>query len=319
MLEVAVHHAFGGFTLDAAFQAPPGVTVLFGRSGSGKTTLVNAVAGLLMPDAGRIRSGDWTLLDTEAGVRLRPHRRRLGYIFQEGRLFPHLTVRQNLSYGGWFAPRGVPREDMGRVVDLLGIGHLLDRRPGALSGGEKQRVAIGRALLSAPRAILADEPLASLDEARKAEILPYLERLRDEVDIPILYVSHSASEVARLATTVVALDAGRVVAQGRAEEVLGDPAITPLGAREAGAVLAARVVRHHDDGLTELDADGAALWLPRVDRPEGADLRVRIAAHDVIVARGRPDGLSALNVLPGVVQAVREGAGPGAIVAVDTQ
>src|SRR6056297_3525160 len=212
MLEVAVHHAFGGFTLDAAFQAPPGVTVLFGRSGSGKTTLVNAVAGLLMPDAGRIRSGDWTLLDTEAGVRLRPHRRRLGYIFQEGRLFPHLTVRQNLSYGGWFAPRGVPREDMGRVLDLLGIGHLLDRRPGALSGGEKQRVAIGRALLSAPRLILADEPLAALDEA------------------------------------------GRVVRQGPAAEVLSDPTVLPAGPRGAGAVLAARVRAHHPDGLTELDA-----------------------------------------------------------------
>ncbi|MDA0962896.1 MAG: ATP-binding cassette domain-containing protein, partial [Proteobacteria bacterium] len=178
MLDITLRHAFPGFTLDAAFRAPPGVTVLFGRSGSGKTTVVNAVAGLLMPDAGRIAAGDWTLLDTDRGIRLKPHRRRLGYIFQEGRLFPHLTVRQNLAYGAWFAPKDAPREDMGRVVDLLGIGHLLDRRPGALSGGEKSRVAIGRALLSAPRLILADEPLAALDEARKAEILPYLERLR---------------------------------------------------------------------------------------------------------------------------------------------
>ncbi|MEE4119896.1 MAG: molybdenum ABC transporter ATP-binding protein [Paracoccaceae bacterium] len=319
MLKVAVRHAFAGFTLDATFRAPPGVTVLFGRSGSGKTTIVNAVAGLLMPDAGRIASGDWTLLDTDAGVRLPPHRRRLGYIFQEGRLFPHLTVRQNLRYGAWFAPRGAPREDMGRVVDLLGIGHLLDRRPGALSGGEKQRVAIGRALLSAPRLILADEPLAALDEARKAEILPYFERLRDEVAVPILYVSHSASEVARLATTVVAMDAGRVVAQGPAAEVLGDPSVLPAGAREAGAVLTARVVRHHDDGLCELDAAGMPLFLPRAAQAPGAVLRVRIAAHDVILSRSRPEGLSALNILPGVVHDVRPGAGPGAIVALDTK
>jgi molybdate transport system ATP-binding protein len=312
MLDVALRHAFEGFALDAAFRAPPGVTVLFGRSGSGKTTIVNAVAGLLMPDAGRIAVGDWTLLDTERGVRLKPHRRRLGYIFQEGRLFPHLTVRQNLAYGAWFAPRGAAREDMGRVVELLGIGALLERRPGALSGGEKQRVAIGRALLSAPRLILADEPLAALDEARKAEILPYFERLRDEVAVPILYVSHSASEVARLATTVVALDAGRVVAQGSAAEVLGD--VGAMGARGAASVLTARVARHHDDGLSELATAAGPLWLPRVAAREGATIRVRIAAHDVIVSRGRPEGLSALNLLAGTVTEVRQGQGPGALV-----
>ena len=319
MLEVRLTHTLGALRLDVAFEAPKGVTVLFGRSGSGKSTIINAVAGLLRPESGRIAIGERVLCDTAQRLHLPPHRRRLGYIFQEGRLFPHLSVRQNLRYGQWFAPKGARVENMARVVEMLGIGDLLSRRPGALSGGEKQRVAIGRALLSAPRAILADEPLASLDEARKAEILPYLEQLRDQVDIPILYVSHSASEVARLATTVVALDQGRVAAQGRAEEVLGDPAITPLGAREAGAVLAARVVRHHADGLTELEAGGAALFLPRVDRPEGADLRVRIAAHDVIVARGRPDGLSALNILPGRVQTLRAGTGPGALLAVDTQ
>ncbi|RBI77310.1 molybdenum ABC transporter ATP-binding protein [Roseovarius sp. TE539] len=318
MLEVSVRHVFRSFSVDVAFRAPPGVTVLFGRSGSGKTTIINAVAGLLMPDAGRIASGDWTLLDTRRGIRLKPHRRRLGYIFQEGRLFPHLTVRQNLAYGAWFAPKGAPREDMGRVVDLLGIGHLLDRRPGALSGGEKQRVAIGRALLSAPRLILADEPLAALDEARKAEILPFLERLRDEVNVPILYVSHSATEVARLATTVVALDAGRVIREGPAAEVLGDPAVLPAGAREAGAILTATVAAHHDDGLSELDAGGISLFVPRVSQTPGTAMRVRIAAHDVILSRGRPDGLSALNILPGVVSEIRSGAGPGAIVAVDT-
>ncbi|CUX79550.1 MAG: ABC-type molybdenum uptake system ATPase component ModC [Roseibaca calidilacus] len=318
MLEVAVKHAFKGFSLDVAFKAPPGVTVLSGRSGSGKTTLVNAVAGLLMPDQGCIASGDWVLLDTAKGVRLRPHKRRLGYVFQEGRLFPHLTVRQNLAYGAWFAPKDALREDTARVVEMLGIGPLLDRRPAALSGGEKQRVAIGRALLSAPRLILADEPLAALDEARKAEILPYFERLRDEVSVPILYVSHSASEVARLATTVVVLDAGRVVAQGPAADVLGDPHLRPGGARDVGAVLTARVLRHHEDGLTELQAGGLSLFLPQVAAAPGSSLRIRIAAHDVILSCERPQGLSALNILPGTIAEMRAGDGPGAIVALDT-
>jgi molybdate transport system ATP-binding protein len=227
-------------------------------------------------------------------------------------------VRQNLGYGTWFAPKDAPREDMGRIVDLLGLGALVDRRPGALSGGEKQRVAIGRALLSAPKLILADEPLAALDEARKAEILPYLERLRDEVNIPILYVSHAASEVARLATTVIAIEAGRVVAHGPAAQVLGDPAILPAGAREAGALITARVVCHHDDGLSELEANGIVLFLPQLAHAPGTQLRLRIAAHDVILSRNRPEGLSALNILPGLVQDIRAGAGPGAIVAIDT-
>lgn len=318
MLEVSLRHSFQGFTLAAEFSAPPGLTVLFGRSGSGKTTIINAVAGLLRPEAGRVSAGDRTLLDTARGVHLAPHRRRLGYIFQEGRLFPHLTVRQNLRYGAWFAPKDAPREDMGRVVELLGIGHLLDRRPLALSGGEKQRVAIGRALLSAPRLILADEPLTALDKQRKAEIMPYFERLRDEVNIPILYVSHSASEVARLATTVVALDDGRVVAQGPASEVLGDPGVLPMGAREAGAVIQAVVTRHHEDGLTELDASGETLFLPRVAQDAGKPIRVRIAAHDVILASARPDFLSASNILAGTVVELRPGDGPGAIVALDT-
>lgn len=318
MLEVCVRHSFVRFALDAQFSAPPGLTVLFGRSGSGKTTIINAVAGLLMPDAGRITAGERVLLDTAQGVRLGPHRRRLGYIFQEGRLFPHLTIRQNLGYGAWFAPKNAPREDMGKVVELLGIGHLLDRRPLALSGGEKQRVAIGRALLSAPRLILADEPLTALDKERKAEIMPYFERLRDEVNIPILYVSHSASEVARLATTVVALDAGRVVAQGPASEVLGDPGILPMGAREAGAVIQAVVTTHHKDGLTELDAGGETLFLPRVAQSPGKPIRVRIAAHDVILAGTWPENISASNILRATVVELRPGDGPGAIVALDT-
>ncbi|WGW04768.1 molybdenum ABC transporter ATP-binding protein [Tropicibacter oceani] len=316
-LSVCLKHQFPGLALDVDFQAPAGLTVLFGRSGSGKTTIVNAVAGLLRPDAGRIVVADHVLLDTQRGLCLPPSRRRLGYIFQEGRLFPHMTVRQNLSYGRWFSPdRGAVHPD--HVIELLGIGALLDRRPGALSGGEKQRVAIGRALLANPALILADEPLAALDEARKAEILPYFERLRDEAVVPILYVSHAPAEVARLATSVVALQDGRVARQGLAADVLGDPSILPAGVRGAGAILEARVVAHHDDGLSELDAGGQRLHLPRVARAVGETLRVRIPAQEVILARSRPEGLSALNIIPGRIEAIREGGGPGAIVSLST-
>jgi molybdate transport system ATP-binding protein len=311
-LSVAIRHGFPGFDLDVSFEAPAGVTVLFGPSGSGKTTLINAMAGLLRPRMGRIAVDDWVLLDTQAHRILPPYRRRLGYIFQEGRLFPHLTVRQNLHYGRWFAPRDARHENPARVIEMLGIGHLLDRRPGALSGGEKQRVAIGRALLAAPKLILADEPLAALDEARKAEILPYFERLRDEVAVPILYVSHALPEVARLATTVVALRQGRVVATGPAAQVLGDTAA--VGARAAASTLTARVVTHHADGLTELITAAGPLWLPRVEDAPGTTLRVRILAHEVILSRARPEGLSALNILPGTITRIHQGEGPGAVV-----
>ena len=301
-LSVAIRHTLPGFTLDARFEAPPGLTVLFGRSGSGKTTVINAVAGLIRPEAGRITTGDLVLFDHVAGVFLAPHRRRLGYIFQEGRLFPHLTVRQNLAFGRWFAPKSAPREDFDKVVEMLGIGHLLARRPALLSGGEKARVALGRALLAAPSLILADEPLAALDEPRKAEILPYFERLRDEIAVPILYVSHSAAEVARLATTVVVQGARR----------------NPELSGEVGAVLETRVAAHHPDGLTELSAGGMALFVPQVARDPGQSIRIRISAHDVILSRQRPEGLSALNILEGTVETIRAGSGPGTIVSLAT-
>lgn len=309
-LRLQVRHRLAGFELDVDVTAPPGVTVLFGPSGSGKTTLVNAVAGLLRPERGRIAADDWVLLDTATGRWLPPHKRRLGYIFQEGRLFPHLTVRQNLLFGRWFAPRDARGESLARVVEMLGIGHLLARRPGALSGGEKQRVAIGRALLAAPRLILADEPLAALDEARKAEILPYFERLRDEVAVPILYVSHSLAEVARLATTVIALREGKVAALGPPAQVLGDAGV--VGTRAVASVLRARVVAHHDDGLSELATAAGPLHLPRVPEPPGTVIRVRIAANDVILSRAAPDGLSALNILRGTIAAIHPGKGPAA-------
>lgn len=317
-LSVRLQHDLPDLKLDLSFDAPPGVTVLFGRSGSGKTTIVNAVAGLVKPMAGRVAVDEWELFDTAQGLWLPPHKRRLGYIFQEGRLFPHLTVRQNLFYGKWFAPKSVRRESPDKVIEMLGIGHLLNRRPAGLSGGEKQRVAIGRALLASPRLILADEPLAALDDARKAEILPYFERLRDEVSVPILYVTHSAAEVARLATSVVALQEGKVLRHGPASEVLADPSVAPAGVRAVGAVLQVRVVKHHSDGLTELDAGGSPLFLPRIPLQIAEELRIRIPAQEVILSSKRPEGLSALNVLEGAVDTIRAGEGPGAIVSVKT-
>ncbi|WP_171239813.1 molybdenum ABC transporter ATP-binding protein [Ruegeria sp. HKCCA5491] len=318
-LSVRLQHDLPDISLDISFEAPPGVTVLFGRSGAGKTTVVNAVAGLLRPSAGRVAIDDWELFDTERGLWLPPHKRRLGYIFQEGRLFPHLTVRQNLFFGRWFAPRRTRKESPEKVIEMLGVGHLLDRRPAGLSGGEKQRVAIGRALLASPRLILADEPLAALDDARKSEILPYFERLRDEVSVPILYVTHSAAEVARLATSVVALQDGKAVRHGPASEVLADPSVAPAGVRSVGAVLQVRVAKHHEDGLTELDAGGTSLFLPLIPHQIGASLRIRIPAQEVILSSKRPEGLSALNMLEGTVETIRAGDGPGAIVSIKTK
>jgi molybdate transport system ATP-binding protein len=212
-LEVALYHRQGDFTLDIAFRTDSRATALFGPSGSGKTTALNAIAGLLRPERGRIVFDGRIMLDTDSDVFVPPYRRRMGYVFQDGRLFPHLTVRQNLLFGRFFAGRRAARRDpaitLDRVVGLLGIEHILARRPVNLSGGERQRVAIGRALLSEPCMLLMDEPLAALDGARKAEILSVLERLRDVARVPILYVSHDVAEVSRIANNVIVLDNGR--------------------------------------------------------------------------------------------------------------
>jgi molybdate transport system ATP-binding protein len=213
-IAAAIRHRQGAFSLDVAFESEARVLALFGASGSGKTTLLNVIAGVVRPTEGRVSVGRHVMVDTQAGLFEPPHRRRIGYVFQEGRLFPHLTVRQNLLYGRWFTRERERWGSLDEVVALLGLEALLKRRPGTLSGGEKQRVAIGRALLASPRLLLMDEPLASLDAPRKAETLPYIERLRDELRVPIVYVSHSAEEVACLADEVVHLEAGRRVASG---------------------------------------------------------------------------------------------------------
>jgi molybdate transport system ATP-binding protein len=212
MLSVDVEKRIGDFSLAARFEMTAGVTALFGPSGAGKTTIVNLIAGLLTPDRGRIALDDTLLFDTATRTNVPAHRRRIGYVFQEGRLFPHLSVAQNLDYGRWMSGLPADSAEAARVIGLLDIKPLLDRRPGKLSGGERQRIAIGRALLMRPRLLLLDEPLASLDARRKADILPYLERLRDESGIPMVFVSHHADEVRRIATSVVWLDEGRVSA-----------------------------------------------------------------------------------------------------------
>ena len=306
MLEVDFEHRLGSFELDIHFRAGRGLTALFGRSGAGKTSVVNAIAGLLRPEKGRIVVDGSVLIDTGGGVRAPVHKRRIGYVFQEGRLFPHLTVRQNLLFGRWFGPRSPPSTQLEGVVDLLGIGSLLDRRPGRLSGGEKQRVTIGRALLADPLLLLMDEPLASLDAQRKEEILPYIERLRDQANVPIVYVSHSVSEVSRLASTIVLVSDGRVRAVGPVREIMGRAELYPMAGRfEAGAVLDARVVAHDEHWrLTELGGTFGKLTVQRLSAPVGATLRVQIRSRDVILAAAPPLGISALNILTGRVEAI---------------
>lgn len=302
MLKVDLSHAFGAFQLDACFDAPAAITAIFGPSGSGKTSIIRAVAGLLTCDTAKMTLGDQDL------TRLPPHKRRVGYVFQDARLFPHLNVLSNLRYGG--------THDEDAVIAVLGLADLLDRRPASLSGGERQRVALGRALMSAPEILLMDEPLSALDAPRKAEVLPYLEALRDQSDIPILYVSHDMAEVARLARRIVVLDQGRIVVQGELEDVLADPAAVPfLGVRDAGAVLTGRVVGHADDGLTKIETGAGPLWVPGAVGRAGGPIRVRVPAQDVILSRSAPQGLSALNVLSVTITGLEQGAGPGVAVA----
>jgi len=217
VLAVDVEKRLGSLLLSARFNAARGATALFGPSGSGKTSIINMIAGLLTPDRGAITLDDVVLFDSVKRINVPPHRRRIGYVFQEGRLFPHLSVRQNLDYGRRVSRVTWNAGELNRIAALLDLGNLLDRRPRMLSGGERQRVAIGRALLMRPRLLLMDEPMASLDAGRKLEIVPYLVRLRDDAGVPIVYVSHTADEVRQIATTVVRLDGGRVVSTGGLE------------------------------------------------------------------------------------------------------
>ncbi len=310
MLSLDIERGLGDFRLAASFAAGEGVTALFGRSGAGKTSVVNAIAGILRPDRGRIAINGETVFDSARGIDVPTPKRRVGYVFQEGRLFPHLSVRQNLNYAGLFS-RGMPVPEFDRVVGLLGLRELLERRPGNLSGGEKQRVAIGRALLSSPRLLLLDEPLASLDAHRKGEVLQYIELIRDEVNVPIVYVSHAVEEVVRIADTVVLMSAGSVLAVGSADEVMGRPDLRPReGAFEGGAVIDARVIEQDiERDLATLAFDGGTLSATNVDALIGEPVRVRIRARDVSIALDRPKRISIQNVLEGTIVDVTAGTG----------
>ena len=317
-LSVAISHAQGGFSLDAAFECGAGVTALFGRSGTGKTTLVNAIAGLIRPRQGRVVFDGETLFDSERSIHVRAGKRRFGYVFQEGRLFPHFTVRQNLTYSHWFDRALYSASGFAHVVELLGIGELLQRRPAQLSGGEKQRVAIGRALLAKPRLLLLDEPLASLDAERKHEILRYLRLLRDETRIPMVYVSHAVEEVLELADHVVLLASGRVVASGSVEEVMGRPDLRPAaGVFEGGAVIETHVIGVDvDDGLATLGFDGGTLTVGNFDAQAGERVRVRIRAREVSIALEPPQHISIQNILRGKIVAMDTPRGSSVTVAI---
>lgn len=318
-ISVDLKHRLGRFSLDAAFEAAGGLTALFGPSGSGKTSIINIVAGLMKPDRGRVVVDDRVLVDTAAGVFVPRHKRRIGYVFQDARLFPHLTVSQNLRYGQWFAANAQRYADLDRIIALLGVASLLERHPASLSGGEKQRVAIGRALAASPRLILMDEPLASLDDARKAEILPYIERLRDELKIPIVYVSHSIAEVARLATDVVVMDDGRMTAAGPTAEIMLRTDLFPgKEQRETGAVLEMQVAAHDLPYQISLFRSPAGeIRAPLVDAEIGARVRLRIRARDVMLALQRPEKISGLNVLAGKVASIAEPRGAQVDVTLD--
>ncbi|HTQ12720.1 MAG TPA: molybdenum ABC transporter ATP-binding protein [Rhizomicrobium sp.] len=306
MIEIDIRHEFPGFALDARFTvARPGITALFGPSGAGKSTLVNAIAGTLRPREGFIAVDGRVLVDTASGTFVPPRARRMGMVFQDARLFPHMSVENNLRFGWRRAAAKAGADEFARVLDLLGLQSLLARRPARLSGGEKSRVALGRALLSSPRLLLLDEPLAALDAARKAEILPWLERLRDEARLPMIYVTHALEEAMRLADHLILLRDGRVTAQGAAFDLLSDLEFAhAMRAPAPGAVFAATVKEKRAGGLTALAFDGGEVIVGRLAAPVGAKLRVRLRAEDVMLALEEPRAISANNLLAATVTAV---------------
>ncbi|HFZ8993643.1 TPA: molybdenum ABC transporter ATP-binding protein ModC [Citrobacter freundii] len=305
MLELNFTQTLGSHTLTLNETLPAhGITAIFGVSGAGKTSLINAISGLTRPQKGRIVLNDRVLNDAEKGICLSPEKRRIGYVFQDARLFPHYRVRGNLRYGMAKSMTG----QFDKLVELLGIGELLDRLPDRLSGGEKQRVAIGRALLTAPELLLLDEPLASLDIPRKRELLPYLQRLAREINIPMLYVSHSLDEILHLADNVMVLENGRVKASGALEEVWGSSVMHPwLPKEQQSSILKVHVLEHHPRyAMTALALGDQHLWVNKQELPLQTALRIRIQASDVSLVLQPPQQSSIRNILRAQVKSCYE-------------
>ncbi|MFC5549219.1 molybdenum ABC transporter ATP-binding protein [Massilia aerilata] len=302
----------GGFALDVDLDLPRGgITALCGHSGSGKTTCLRVIAGLERVAGAFVTFGDEVWQDDTRGLFVPSHRRRLGYVFQEASLFPHMTVRGNLEFGRKRVEAEERRFELETVATLLGLDSLLERSPAGLSGGERQRAAIARALLASPRLLLMDEPLAALDFRRKQEILPYLERLHETLSIPLVYVSHAPDEVARLADHLVLLDGGKVAASGPLNETLARADLPPVFAGDAGVVLDTVLVAHEADALSRLHFEGGSLLVGRRPEPIGTRLRCRILARDCSLARDKPQGTSILNLLPAEVKTVGTANSPG--------
>ena len=320
MLRLSVVKRWQDFELRARLEAPtPGVVALFGRSGCGKTTLINIISGLLQPDEGRVELDGVTLTDTREHVRVPVERRRIGYVFQDSRLFPHLGVLANLRYGLRRASQGGRSIGLEEVLALLGLQPLLGRRPYQLSGGERQRVALGRALLSQPRLLLLDEPLAALDAARREEVLPYLERLRDQLSIPMVFVSHQLDEVLRLATHVAVMDAGEILACGTLSDVSLRPELRAIvGSEAVGAVLDGTVTRvDAEGGMADVKLGAGVLHVSLPDARIGASIRVQLLARDIILGTEPPRGLSVRNALRGVIAELAGDVGNAVLVKVD--
>ena len=300
MLQINVKKQLGKLPLQVNLMVPnQGVTAIFGLSGSGKTSLINLVSGLTTPDEGFIRLNDRTLVDTETQENIPVHQRNIGYVFQDARLFPHYTVKGNLRYGA----KNVSQADFDYIVELLGIQHLLKRYPLTLSGGEKQRVAIGRALLTDPDMLLMDEPLSALDMPRKRELMGYLERLSKEINIPILYVTHSLDELLRLADRVVLMENGIVKAYDTVEKIWNSPIFEPWkGESEQSAVLSLPVYLHNPPyKMTALSLGNQSLWINQVQGEVGERIRVCIYSSDVSIALQKPEQTSIRNILLGQI------------------